>query len=172
MPNVKKLVTASLFCALCCIMTMAVQIPSPMEGYVHLGDSMVLLAAFFLSPLYSALAAGIGSALADLFTGYTHYAVATFVIKALMALVAHYTYKAVWAMISKKVVALSIAAAAAECLMIVGYFFFAALLLGNGFVAAAASIPGNAMQAIFGAASSVTLVVIISKNKALTRGLS
>lgn len=108
--NVKKLVTASLFAALCCVLTMAIPIPSPTEGYVHLGDSMVLLSGIFLTPMYGALAAGLGSALADLLTGYTHYALATFVIKALMALIVSAIYKAM----GKKLVALITAAAAAE----------------------------------------------------------
>jgi Predicted membrane protein len=168
MNQAKKLVTASLFCGLCCVLTMAIAIPSPMNGYVHLGDSMVLLSGFLLSPLYGALAAGIGSMLADIFTGYSHYAAATFIIKALMALLAHFICRALIRTTKKTTFSLSCAAIVAEGVMVLGYFFYAALLMGRG-LAAAASIPGNLIQAAFGAVSSVAFTLIIRKNKLLAR---
>ena len=164
----KRLVTAALFCGLCCILTIVIAIPSPMNGYVHLGDSMVLLCGFLLSPFYGALAAGIGSMLADIFTGYSHYAAATFIIKALMALVARFLYAALKKTTKKNAMSLALAGLAAETLMVVGYFFFAALLMGKG-LAAATSIPGNIAQGLFGVFSSVALVSIIRKNKLLAR---
>ena len=42
--NLKKLVLAAMFAALSCVATMVIQIPSPMSGYVNLGDCFVLLA--------------------------------------------------------------------------------------------------------------------------------
>lgn len=50
---------------------------------------MVLLCGWLLGPIYGTIAAGLGPALADIFSGYVVYAPATFVIKALMALVAY-----------------------------------------------------------------------------------
>lgn len=44
-----------------------------MQGYVNLGDCAVLMSAWVLGPLYGGAAAGIGSALADLLSGYAHY---------------------------------------------------------------------------------------------------
>ena len=84
---IRTLVLAALFAALTCVATMVIQIPSPMNGFVNLGDCFVLLAGWVLGPLYGSLAAGIGSALADMFTGYMHYAPGTFLIKAVMALI-------------------------------------------------------------------------------------
>ena len=42
-------------------MTIVVQIPSPLGGYIHLGDMAVLLCGFLLGPIWGAAAAGIGS---------------------------------------------------------------------------------------------------------------
>ena len=81
----QKIVISSLFAALICVATMLIKIPSPLKGYINLGDGIVLLAAWVLPLPYGLVAAGLGSALADLFSGYTVYAPATFVIKALMA---------------------------------------------------------------------------------------
>ena len=62
---------------------MLIKIPSPLKGYINLGDGIVLLAAWVLPLPYGLVAAGLGSALADLFSGYVVYAPATFAIKAL-----------------------------------------------------------------------------------------
>ena len=88
----QKIVVAALLAALVCVATMIVKIPSP-RGYINLGDSIVLLAGWMLSPLYGFLAAAIGSALADLLSGYGLYAPATFIIKGIMALAVYFTFK-------------------------------------------------------------------------------
>ena len=76
--KIRKLVLAALFTALCTIMTLVIQVPSPMQGYVNLGDCAVLLSAWILGPVYGGVAAGVGSMLADLLSGYAHYAPGTF----------------------------------------------------------------------------------------------
>ena len=88
----KKIVMAALMAALACVATMIIKIPSPLKGYLNLGDCIVLVSGWMLSPTYGFLAAGLGSALADVFSGYVTYAPATFVIKGVMALVAFYSY--------------------------------------------------------------------------------
>ena len=62
--KIRKLVLAALFAALCTVMTLVIQIPSPMQGYVNLGDCAVLLSAWVLGPVYGGVAAGTGSMLA------------------------------------------------------------------------------------------------------------
>ena len=89
----KKLVTAALFAALACVATMIIKFPSPLKGYLNIGDCIVLLCGWMLSPVYGFVAAGLGSGLADLLSGYLVYAPATFIIKGLMALIACYTFK-------------------------------------------------------------------------------
>ena len=86
--KIKKMVLTALLAALTCVATMIIQIPSPMNGYVNLGDCFVLLSGWLLGPWLGFAASGIGSMLADIFLGYTHYAPGTLVIKGLVALVA------------------------------------------------------------------------------------
>ena len=50
----------------------------------------------------------------------------------------------------------------AEVIMVAGYFGYAALLLGKG-VGAAASIPGNAIQGVFGIVVALILYPVLSK---------
>lgn len=53
--------------ALVCVATMLIQIPIPATGgYANLGDGVILVCAYLISPLYAVIAAGLGSMLADL----------------------------------------------------------------------------------------------------------
>ena len=157
----KKLVLSALLAALCCVATMVIQIPSPANGFVNLGDCFVLLAAWLLGPWYGAAAAGIGSMLADLLAGYAHYAPGTLVIKTLMALVAALIFRK---MTRSKTSAMMVSSFAAEFVMVGGYFLYAMLLLGKG-IGAAASIPGNLVQGAAGMVASVLLMGILRKTE-------
>ncbi len=153
------LVFASLLAALTCVTTMAVKLPTPLGGYVNLGDAIVLLSATLLSPLYAVLAAGIGSALADLFSGYALYAPATLLIKALMALIAYAVIKSFKG--KKQILGSSIGALLAALFMVIGYYVFEGFLYGFG--ASLVNIPANAIQGAVGATLGVLLVQLIQK---------
>lgn len=162
----QKIVTAAMLAALACVATMIIKIPSPMKGYLNLGDCVVLLAGWVLSPVYGFLAAGIGSALADIFSGYVIYAPATFVIKGLMAIIAYYLFK----LISNKIGNLPsriISGVAAELIMVFGYFIFEGFLYG--FIPSSVNIPANAVQGVAGLIIGTLLIKIFEKNKILMK---
>ena len=154
--KIRKLVLAALLAALVCVATMVVQIPSPMQGYVNLGDCFVLLSGWLLGPWYGFAAGGIGSMLADLFLGYAHYAPGTLVIKGLMALVAALMYEKMGRSTAARI--------GGEVIMVLGYFGYASLLLGKG-LAAAASIPGNVFQGAVGLVVGVILATVLERAK-------
>lgn len=154
--SIRKMVFAAFMAALVCVATMVVEIPSPTNGYVNLGDCFVLLSAWLLGPWYGAAAAGIGSMLTDLFMGYAYYAPGTLVIKGLMGLCAALLYRALHKTAPKG--ALILSSVVAEVIMVVGYFVYAAFCLGYGFVAGAAGIPGNLVQAVVGIAAAIVLM--------------
>lgn len=69
------LVLAALFAALTYVATNIIHVPIPAtDGFINLGDCVVLLGAFLLGPVYGAAAGGIGSALADILSGYAVFA--------------------------------------------------------------------------------------------------
>ena len=134
---------------------MVVQIPMPLtKGYVNLGDVMVLTSVWFIGSPWGVAAAGIGSAMADLLTGYAYYAPATLIIKALMAVAAFY--------IAKSLVGKVIGGTVAEIIMVAGYFVYAIILYGN-VATAAAGIFGNAIQGAVGLIAGVLLTVALEK---------
>lgn len=162
--KMQRLVTAALFTAIVCVATMIVKIPSPAtNGYFNLGDCFVLISGWLLGPIYGTLAAGLGSALADILSGYVQYAPATFVIKALMAVAAYF----IFIFLRKKpFVAKLISGIAAEAFMVLGYFGYEAVILSYG-LAAAGSIFSNAMQGTVGIAAAIAVATVIEKNKTL-----
>ena len=162
--KIRKMVLAALMAALTYVATMVVQIPSPMQGYVNLGDCFVLLSGWLLGPWYGFVAGGIGSMLADIFLGYAHYAPGTLVIKALDAIVAALIVKA----LGRKPYAYAVGGLVGEIIMVVGYFGYAALLLGKG-IGAAASIPGNLVQGAMGLVIGLVLFVLLKRSKALDK---
>ena len=137
--QIYKLVLTALLAALTYVMTRVVQVPT-VGGYTNLGDSMCLLAGLVLGPWYGFAAAGVGSALVDLLSGYAHYVPGTFVIKGLVALIE----------------------LPSEAIMVLGYFGYKALILGKG-LAAASSIPNNLVQAAVGIILSVLLYTALSR---------
>ena len=79
-----RIVIAAMFAAMIAVMTAFVQIKTPTGGYVHLGDSMIYLAASFLPLPYAVLAAAIGGGIADLLV-YPETIIYTVIIKAINA---------------------------------------------------------------------------------------
>ena len=156
MKHIKNLVLASVLAALACVATLVLTIPSPTGGYMNLGDTIVLLSAYLLGPWWGAAAAGIGSGMADLIAGYALYAPATLLIKAVMALLAALLYHALgrkrWALLPCGIVA--------EAIMVLGYWGYDALLM-HSLTGAAAGLPSNLTQAVFGLAASTALTLAL-----------
>ena len=161
-----KLTMSAVMTALVFVATYLIQIPMPATGgYVNLGDCMVLLSGFLLGPSWGFAAGGLGSMLTDVILGSGSFAPGTFFIKGLMALAAALIFKALR---NKTKLAALLGGIAAELIMVFGYFAYEALVLGFG-VAAAASIPGNAIQALVGLAAGVLVYHALSAVPAIKK---
>lgn len=158
----QKIVIAAMMSALCCVATMIVKIPSPFKGYLNLGDCIVLLSGWLLSPYYAFLSAGIGSSLADAFSGYVLYTPATFVIKGAMAIVAHFLFKALRNK-TGSLLSRIFSGIVAEVIMVAGYFVFEGFLYG--FVPSAVNIPANAVQGVAGIIVGALLVKMFENTR-------
>lgn len=166
MKKIQSLASAALFAAIICVATFIVKIPSPAtNGYFNLGDCFVILSGMLLSPIYGALAAGLGSALADVISGYVQYAPATFVIKAFMALSVYLVFKAFKG--KNSFIPKLCAGFTAEVVMVLGYFGYEAIILKYG-LAAAGSIFSNVMQGVVGIVAALAVSTAISKSKTLS----
>ncbi len=166
MRRTKNLILAGALAALCCISTLYISVPFPVAGgYFNLGDCFVIASGVILGPVFGFFSSAIGSMLADLFAGYAIYAPGTFLIKGIMALVVGLLY-----IKNQKVLSVILSAVVAEIIMVSGYFLYEIIITGSPAMAVL-TIAGNLMQGLAGVVSSVTLILLITKNKAIKKFL-
>ncbi len=165
-PSSKNLAFAALFAALCCVSTLVIAIPLP-NGYFNTGDVFVLLSGWCLGPVYGSIAAAIGSALADVISGYTLYALPTFFIKGIDAFIAYM----VWAFLKKIInkekldfLPRTISAIVGESFMVLGYFLFELALYGFG--GATLALLGNLTQGVCAMICAVLIISVLYPIKA------
>ncbi len=156
--QIHNIIITSMFAAICFIATIVIKIPSPLNGYINLGDVAVLLSAWLLNPYCAFYASAIGSALADAFYGYVVYIPATFIIKGFMAVTAHYIFKK-----SDKTVFCLLSGVAAELIMVFGYYLFEGLLYGFG--ASLINLPANFVQGGAGLVAGIIIYKLFQKIK-------
>ena len=164
--TIKKLVFAALFAALSCAATMVIRIPTPIGGYIHAGDAVVLLSAFLLGPWWGAASQIVyvllGSGLADLIAGYGLYVPGTAAIKFIVALLAGLLLNCKF--IKSVPVRAIIAGVVGEVFMVLGYLAYEALILGYG-AAAVGGVPMNCIQGAFGVVAGAALYAALLKTK-------
>ncbi|MEN1759563.1 ECF transporter S component [Anoxynatronum sibiricum] len=81
----KDITLTGLLIALVAAATMLITIPVPAtEGFIHAGDGVIFFVSVYFGRRKGALAAGIGSAMADLLLGYTMWIIPTLLVKSLM----------------------------------------------------------------------------------------
>lgn len=141
--NTKKLTTTALLIALTCVATMVIRVPIPAtDGYINVGDSIILIAAVFFGNPIAILAGGIGSALADLLSGYAHYAPITLVVKGFEGFLAAFIAGKGAGFFTTRKISGSVIAVA---WMVLGYFIAEVFMYGAA--AAASSVVSNCIQA-------------------------
>lgn len=157
-----RIILTAMLASMVCVSTLCIQIPSPMGGYINLGDAFVLMSGFMLGSVYGSIAAGIGSALADVLTGYMHYAPGTFVIKAMTALIASLLCKRLsqHKPSMPQQLRFALVGVPAEIVMVLGYLAYAWWPLSHG-AGAIASVPGNIVQAAAGILISALLTPLV-----------
>lgn len=157
----RNLVRAAMFSALTLIATFIIKIPTPgTGGYIHLGDAFVILSGILLGPVYGAVAAGLGSALADILGGYFFYAPITLLIKGIIGLVSGLIFHGQVLKIRSDRIKCLLCGLFGMLFVALGYFLFEVFIYGS---AAIASIPANLIQGLSGLIISNLLYVPLRK---------
>lgn len=152
----KKLTLYGLFIALVTVSTIILVFPTFFtKGYVNMGDTMVLFAAYLFGGIPGMIIGGIGSALADAILGYYVYVPITLIVKGLEGLLAGKLFTSLH---QSKRATIPISYFGG-LLMIGGYFVFEIYLYG--FEAALASTAGNLIQAVSSATAAWILYFAI-----------
>jgi len=165
--QLSNLVLTALMIAMVTVATILIRIPTPAtSGYINLGDGMVFFAALLLGKKRGVLAAGLGSALGDLFSGYAFWAPWTFCIKALMALTFILCMEGLFKHEKSplKVIGIPLrelfGMVCGGFVMVAGYYIAAAIIYGSWLTPIDSLLP-NTLQ------FSVGIVVAIALSKAL-----
>ncbi len=162
-PHLRSLVLTGLLTALVFVATMALHIPNGVGGVIHLGDSMIFMAAIVFGWKYGAAAGAIGMSLFDLLSPYAIYAPYTFIIKALMGFAVG---TIAWSggnrgkNFSRNIIAM----VAGGVILIVGYYFAEVIIYGSTF-APLASVVGNVIQAAGGTIIAIPLIAALRRVK-------
>ena len=139
----KLLVLNGLMIALVCMATMVIQIPIPMtEGYVNIGDSIIFVTSILFGPISGMIAGGFGSALADILTGYSHWALFTLLIKGFEGYIVGIIVRKNTNLI-KNILATSLGV----IIMVSGYLLAGTFLQGS-FIVALGSVSSNMIKGI------------------------
>lgn len=162
--RIRKLVLTALFCALTTVATIVIAVPvAATQGYINMGDSVILATSALLGPVAGALAGGIGSAFADIFLGYAQWAPFTLIIKGceglVTGLIAYHSYK-IYRRFTPSVI---LGFVFGVIIMIVGYFFAAAVLYSTA--AAFTDLLANVVQGAASLVIGTLLFTILSKIK-------
>lgn len=176
--KINDIVQISLMAAMTYVATAVINIPSGViiKGVVHLGDSMVLLAALLLGRKKAFLSAAIGMCIFDLFSPYAMWAPFTFVIKGVMAYIAAtVAYRKDYD--GNSMINNIFAFILAGIWMIGGYYLAGVAIMHfvtkigfmQAFVLSAAEIPGNIAQVAAGMALALPLGKILKKTNMIKR---
>jgi uncharacterized membrane protein len=143
---------------------MVIKVPTvATQGYINIGDAMVFIAAMLGGPKIGLIAGGVGSAMADLLSGYAAWAPWTLAIKAIEGLIvgmyACKSYRDTQKLKSKEVVVLVIAAA----WMVIGYYIAGGIM--KGFAVSLVEVPANIIQAVGSLIIAIPLLIALRKIK-------
>lgn len=160
-----KISTITILTAITTIFTIAVRIPiAPTRGYINLGDVAIYFSAITFGPFSALISGGLGTALADILSGYSQWAPISFAVHGLEGLVigiiVHFFNKrdshTVYLIITW-----SLAFVAGTVVMAGGYLIAEIFMVGLG--AALTELPGNIIQNIAGIAGGVPLTLAIKR---------
>ncbi|MDP4146795.1 MAG: ECF transporter S component [Bacillota bacterium] len=168
-----SMVQVAIMAAIIYVATWLIQIPvatGGFKGLVHLGDSMVFVAAVLLGRNKAATASAVGMCLFDLLSPYAMWAPFTFVIKGLMAYIAA-TIAYRNGLQGKSVINNVVGFVLGGIWMILGYFGAGILLNHFGmhmpwnqsYIAALPNIPADIAQVVIGIIIATPLSLILKK---------
>ena len=157
--KLRKIALLGVFSALVIVMTLYPRIPTPQtKGYINLGDSMILLGVLYFGGWFGAIIGSVGSALADIISGYVHWAPFTFIIKGIEPLL----FALFLNLLPKNNIFRIISATIATLWMVLGYFIAGAIMEGTG--AAVGGIVGNLFQALGSIIIAFATYALLPKN--------
>ena len=144
----RELVIAALLISLVAVATMVIQIPvAATSGYINFGDTIIFASSLVFGPVHGLLAGGLGSAAADVLSGYGQWAPFTLLVKGFEGLLCGFIFHTILRGRTKAgIVPAVLSMLVAGAWMVTGYFLVG-FYLTRSVGAALAEVPGNSIQA-------------------------
>lgn len=169
--KILKMILTALMIALTFVAGSVIKIPT-LNGFIQVGDCMVLLGAVLLGKRRGALSGALGMAFVDIAAGYLIWAPFTFVIKGLMAYIVAIILERANNMNYKTYI---IAFVVGGFINVVGYFIGNAIIVGiiigdvqgisQSVIYALANVMGDTIQSTLGVVIALILAPSINKAK-------
>lgn len=173
--KIKVLTYSALMMGLTLAATIMIRIPVPAtQGYVHFGDTILILSVLILGKKRGALAGALGQALADLLGGYAVFAPVTFVAKLLMGLLIGVAIERIFIFSSEKkkgAVVIAAVMIVLSCAAMAGTYYICESAMYGSFVIPLVEIPANIVQFAVGTvlAAAVGTLLVKTPAKALIK---
>ena len=153
--DIRKITVTALMAALIFVLTVVPRVPTPVGGYIHLGDAGVNFAALAFGPWVATFSGGVGTALADLM-GYPQWAIFSLIVHGLQGLAIGWIAQKelnVWRG--------ALAVIAGTAIVVAGYFIAGAIL--EGAAVAILEILPNTIQGVSGGLIGIPLYLAVRK---------
>lgn len=144
-----RLALTAVLTAVTVVFTILVRIPTPLKGYINLGDVAICFTAFTFGPVPAFIAGGLGTALADLLSGYAQWAPVSFLSHGLQGLIIGLMVKKQFSSGERPSwLKLVLSVVVGSIIMAGGYFMYSIVLFG--FSPSLVDVPLNLLQAAVG----------------------
>jgi len=174
-----RIVSISLLTAVTAVFTLLIRIPiAPTRGYINLGDVAIYFTAFTFGPVTAVITAGLGTAIADLLSGYAQWAPISLFIHRLQGFFAGLIVRRSIIRMQQRIendeaenesgnkyrisIPVILLAGFIGLIIMVSFYFLAGAAL-VGFGAAAVEIPGNIIQCVVGTVGGFLLTKTVIK---------
>lgn len=164
--SAKNIAFLAVFTAVIMLATWLIRIPNGI-GYINFGDTFIFVGAAFFGPVFGLICGGVGSALADVLSGFASYAPATLIIKGVEGLLCGLLIRALLKVRLNVYAASCISMAVSALFMVAGYFVTNGLFFGTFKAALVEGVPGDCIQAAVSVAAGMILSFSLSKSRAV-----
>ncbi len=149
--------------------------PTPIGGYIHLGDILIYFTAFAFGPVVGGAAGGLGAALSDILSGYAAFSPISLIVHGLQGYVAGRIAHG-----TTSPARLALAVIAGAIIVVLGYYIGEVIFFGYiqpspdtagtlAFGVQAAEIPWNIVQEVIGALGAVLYLAVLRAYPPLIR---
>jgi uncharacterized membrane protein len=159
--NTTRIASLVIMTAVTAVFTFMIRIPiAPTRGYLNLGDVAIFFSALIFGPWTALISGGLGTALADIISGYSQWAPLTFFAHGLQGLAAGFLFHRIAGADARlgqgrTFTGLLLAFLAGTVIMAGLYFAAGAFMFGPG--AALVEVPGNILQNLAGIVAGTLL---------------